>query len=134
MPRVVAQFSIAVTALALAGCAAGAGDANLDGVYFGDNRGSPGRITIEGETVVFEGFECPPGSPATPSWSAEKSVGVLDADRTEVTWTQTGAWNGTTTLTTIRDGIELGGFVFLDLDAEAGEDELAQATAGCEKE
>lgn len=122
-----AALSLAV----LTGCSATAAEADLDGDYFANNRGSAGTISIAGDTVTFTDFDCPAGSAGESEWAAEQSVGTLDAGRTEVTWTKTGAWSGTTSFDVVDGGIELGGYRFHDADSDAGKEEHELAMNSC---
>lgn len=120
-----------VSLVLLTGCSNAAADANLDGDYFANNRGSAGTISVAGDIVTFTDFECPAGSSGESEWVAEQSVGTLDAGRTVVTWTKTGAWSGTSSFDVIDGGIELGGYRFYDAEGDAGKAEHELAMKSC---
>ena len=112
--------------LALAGCS---GTASGNGEYIGATSGSGGLgiVKIDGDAVTFTTPECPGKS----NYTSDTSVGQLNKDRTQITWTQPGKYHGSD-LITINDGsVKVGDRDFIDRNGSQGKTMYEEGLKTC---
>jgi hypothetical protein len=99
--------------LALAGCGGGSND---NGEYIGATSGPLGVVKIDGDTVTFTSLECPGKS----NYTSDTSVGQLNKDRTQITWTQPGKYHGSDPITINDDSVKVGDRDFVARNGSQG--------------
>ena len=99
--------------LALAGCS---GSAKGNGEYIGATSGPLGVVKIDGDTVTFTSLECPGKS----NYTSDTSVGQLNKDRTQITWSQSGKYHGSDAITINDDSVKVGDRDFVARNGSQG--------------
>lgn len=115
--------------LTLAGCGGGADGEYVASPRYGYSDGRLATVSVDGDSIRYEEIDCDgkPNDRAT-------SVGELNKDKTQVSWTQEGNWEGSDPVSVTDGALSIGSDrTFSKEGTEESKEAHAQYEESCEK-